>query len=118
MNATAFKNRMTNRVKKRYGENLTVTRPGNVGQSDSTFSYYFIPVPLTTEQADTFGLEGAMNIAQSNAHNFITSADNDVREGDYITYNGETWEVISTLSNRLAGVSIDLNCLVNRVSKA
>lgn len=96
------------------GQQLTFTRPAKVGGNASTQSLYCLPQPLTPTGASQLGLEGAYNLSEETAHDFVVAGSADVKEADTISYDGHTWTVLTTIHQKLQGVNVSLHCVATR----
>jgi hypothetical protein len=89
------------------GEICPVTRPS----TKTTHSYYCQGQALSIEQAVKYEPQGADNAGNSQPHLFAFPPICDVRVGDKVQYGGNTYRIVSAITNRIEAQAINLECV-------
>lgn len=97
------------------GQPLTATRPAATqGGTPTTSTVYFLPQPLNAQNANAMLLEAGFNAGEGNPYDFVCAGNADVKENDYITYDGFQWRVMNTNPQVLSGTPVSLHCYAQR----
>lgn len=103
-------------ILKLHGEYVTVTRrAAATGGAPTTQTLRCLPEPLTAAQGNQLGVEGSLNLSDSNAYDFVFAGDADVRESvDTVTFQGQVWKVLNINPGRDAGTSFTIHLFCSR----